>query len=81
MPVGGAGGVQSLQIMYRPGKESSSADALSQNPQGEPPSSPPDDDVQVATVGNVMDCNENNKVKLLQEQTLALLSKQTQKLK
>jgi len=50
-----ASGVQSVQIMYRPGKENSNADALSRNSQGEPPSSPPDDDVQVATVGNVMD--------------------------
>ena len=52
-----ASGVRSEQIVYHPGKENSSVDALSWNPQGKSPSSPPDDDnvVQVATVGNVMD--------------------------
>jgi len=52
-----ASGVRSEQIVYHPGKENSSVDALSWNPQGKSPSSPPDDDdvVQVATVGKVMD--------------------------
>ena len=68
-----ASGVRSVQIVYRPGKENSSADALSRNPQGEPPSSPPDGDVQVATVSNTMDLEVSQLLQqeIEQNQTLA----------
>ena len=44
-----------MQIVYRPGKENSSADALSHNPHGEPPSSSFYGNPQVVTVGSIMD--------------------------
>ena len=68
-----ASGVRSVQIVYRPGKENSSADALSRNPQSEPPSSPPDGDVQVATVSDTMDLEVSQLLQqeIEQNQTLA----------
>jgi len=55
-----------VQIVYRPGKENSSADALSWNPQGKPPSSSRDDDVvQAATVGSVVDLENNQTIAVM----------------
>ena len=43
-----------MQIVYHPGRENSSADALSRNPHSELPSSSSDCDVQVAAVDSTI---------------------------
>ena len=45
-----ASGVRSVQVIYRPGKENSSADALSHNPQGEPSTSSSHGNVHITAV-------------------------------
>ena len=63
-----ASGVWSMQIIYCPGKENSSADALSRNPQGELPSSSLHCDVQVAMVDNNTSLLVDSKISQLLQQ-------------
>ena len=64
-----ASGVRSVQIIYRPGKENSSADALSRNPQGEPPTDSSQSNVHVAAVNSTTPIDSDISQLLQQECT------------
>lgn len=54
-----AGGLKSIKIIYKAGKENGNADALSRCPEGLSPEEPTVTDVQVAAVrGEVQDARE-----------------------